>query len=426
MERDPILYLDCTSTVRTNLTTGVQRVVRGLCDQSVVFSEQLGIKCVPIANQFEAFYRVEDACLITLNTQEDFVPVDFRYRDIYFCPDAFWTMDMYQWFPFFHSKGMPIATLIYDLIPLTHPQYFSAQTIQVFENSLLDIVKYSKLLPCISFETQRALKKFCHSKNIQIKEENCPVIPIAPAVLVLPGQDHEEDNELPVNYFLIVGTLEPRRGYLEALREYSMYRDEGGEAELVIVGKRGSHSDEIIHSISTFENSVRWIDNANDSQLANLYQNAAAVVSPSLAEGYGLPVAEGLLYNGLVFANRLAVFGEFAGAHPYYFDIKIKGELSRLMASVDQLGRPDSRPNLSSWEESANAIATQLTKIAPFHGKHTAIELTKVSPESVRWAHWFVFKRQCNPEDLEIWMQYATISTMYDAMRYEVDTNNAN
>ncbi|WP_354009046.1 glycosyltransferase [Endozoicomonas lisbonensis] len=320
---------------------------------------------------------------------------------------------------------MSVATLIYDLIPLTHPQFFSEEITRAFEKALLEIIQYSKLLPCISCETQRTLIEFCRSKSILLEKEDCPVVPLAPAILATPCQDYEVDNGLPENYFLIVGTLEPRRGYVEALREFSIYRDGGGEAKLVIAGKSGSNSDEIIHCISSFEQSVLWISDANDSQLANLYQRAIAIISPSLAEGYGMPVAEGLVYNGLVFANRLSVFGEFAGAHPYYFDIEREGELSRLMAGVDQLSRPDYKLNLGSWRHSADAIATQLRKIAPFHGVHTAIELTKVSPEAVRWAHWLVFKRQCNPEDVKIWMHYSTIPAMYDAMLYEVNTHNA-
>lgn len=363
--RAPVLYIDCTSTIRSGLNTGIQRVVRALINQAAVFSQNLAIDCIPIGYQFNAFYRVEDAKKVALDTQADFIPVKVQHKDIYFCPDAFWTMDMHAWYPFFRGRGLSIATLIYDIIPITHPWFFTPEDARTFEIGLLDVVRGSDLLPCISRETQRALIAFCHAKGISLSESKCPVIPLAPAMTALPVPDQQKYKRLPKGeFFLMVGTIEPRRGYLDTLREYSKYRDAGGTAELLIVGKRGTQFSEIIWQIDRLRPTVTWLEDADDRELAGAYQRAIAVICSSRAEGYGMSVAEGLAYNGRVLANRLPVFQEFAGAHPYYFDIELEGELARLMAKAKTLAHAKHRLNLGSWADTARAIATQLARIA--------------------------------------------------------------
>ncbi len=425
MNRDPVFFIDCTSTICLGLNTGIQRVTRALASCADIFSEVLGVKCIPMGYQFNDFYRDEDAKVVGLDSQMDYEHLSFGYRDIYFCPDAFWTVDIHKWYPFFRSKGMTIATLVYDLIPLTHPLFFNQQYIFNFENALIDIIKYSDLLPCISHDTQKQLLLYCHNKNIQLDKLKCPVVPLAPGISNSydTGQ-FKSQNELPESYFLIVGTIEPRRGYLEAIEEYEQYRDTGGTSSLLIIGKPGINSDNIIHKIQSHTQGITWFDNADDNQLVTAYQCADAVICPSHAEGYGLTVSEGLELNGLVFANRLPVFGEFAGSHPYYFDINRKGDLARLLAGAKELDRAKKHLNLGSWEVSAHNIAMHLTKIATFHGNNTVIEVSKNSPEAVRWAHWLIFNQPCTAEDIAMWMQHENIHDMYSAMLFKANALN--
>ena len=105
-ERDPKLYIDCTSTFRSGLNTGVQRVVRALIGEAKTFSEITQLDCIPICYQFNGFYTLEDAQKITLDTLSDFVALEFNFRDIYLCPDAFWSYGMTSWYDYFRDHGV--------------------------------------------------------------------------------------------------------------------------------------------------------------------------------------------------------------------------------------------------------------------------------------------------------------------------------
>jgi hypothetical protein len=56
---DPVVYFDVTSTMRTGLNTGVQRVVRALLAELDTLSRAMGMPCVPIMYHFDGFYRLD-------------------------------------------------------------------------------------------------------------------------------------------------------------------------------------------------------------------------------------------------------------------------------------------------------------------------------------------------------------------------------
>ena len=429
MLRDPVLYIDCTSTVRSGLNTGVQRVVRALIAQAEVFAETLRIECIPVCYQFNDFYRLEDAEAIKVDTEAHYTPVDFHYRDIYFCADAFWAMNMHSWYPFLRDRGVSIATLIYDLIPLTHPDFCTEEDVQVFEQALLTVVEHSDRLLCISRQTRQSLIEYCGARGVPLSEAGCPVIPLAPALKPHAREMSAAPDRLPERgFFLMVGTVEPRRGYLEALREFRTYWAEGGGETLLVVGKQGGAAAAIGAEMDALNASgapVIWLKDADDAELAEAYRRAHAIVCPSRVEGYGMSVSEGLAYNGLVLANRLPVFGEFAGSLPYYFDIELTGDLARLLGQASRLRRVEHPVELGSWSDTARSIAGHLAKIGAVYGKHAAIELTRNSEEAVRWAHWLNYGRRCSPEDLGLWMRYQNVATMHAAMKHEGSNLNA-
>lgn len=418
--RDPILYVDCTSTFRGGLNTGVQRVVRALISQKAVFEEVLQLEFVPICYQFNGFYRLDDAEQITLTTEAAFTAVDFCLGDVYLCPDAFWTMGMCDWFKFMKDRGVSVAVVIYDLIPLVRPDFVAVEDSKSFEWALREAAVKSDMLFCISHATKCDLEDFFNREGLAFSSELCQVIPLAPALSTDFQTIDINDERLPQDpFFLMVGTVEPRRGYVEAIEEFLLYRESGGAGSLLIVGKAGSDSQKILQLIQMAGPSIVWMDDVDDVQLLKAYKRALAVVCASRIEGYGMSVSEGLAHNGLVFANRLPVFGEFAGSLPYYFDIDRTGDLSRLLTVTPDLKRPSVIASLGSWQKTALEIAKSLTSISRSHGSHQAIEITRNSAEAVRWTHWLLKGSSCNQEDFKLWLAYKTVSEMFEAFRFE-------
>ncbi|RAT13175.1 MULTISPECIES: glycosyltransferase [Lonsdalea] len=424
IERDPRLYIDCTSTFRSGLNTGVQRVVRSLIAQTDTFSDITQLECIPVSYQFNGFYTLDDAKDITLDNLNDFTPLDFLFRDVYLCPDAFWSAGMTSWYNYFRDQGVSIATVIYDLIPIMHPEFCDPKAAQEFESALVDVIKKSDLLFTISESTRQDLLTYCASIGETLDDDRCPVIPLAPALQS--EKQLIDTRRIPTEpFFLMVGTVEPRRGYVEAVAEYQAYLTAGGQASLLIIGKEGGAAGAISESLRRAGTKVKWLSDASDAELMAAYQQAMAVVCPSHSEGYGMSVSEGIAYNGLVLANRLPVFGEFAGAWPYYFDINRKGDLARLLEDTPNLTRLVKAPGMGSWRDTARAIALNLVDISQAHGRHQAVELLRNSEEAVRWAYWLLFGRVCSPAEVAGWLKFETVQAMFDGLQYESRSSNA-
>ena len=422
---DPVVYFDVTSTIRTGLNTGVQRVVRALLKELDTVSQAMGLHCEPIMYHFDGFYRLKDAeMILTPNQTRDFTEISFQYRDVYLCADAFWTQGMVDWYQYLRERGVTIATVIYDLIPITHPQFVDRNTATEFETALETVVERSDVLLSISRTTLLALKKWHFERNFTKPLPLCRVIPLAPALENVPANAADSmANRLPSTpYFLQVGTIEPRRGYEPLLRDFITFWDAGGTDALVIVGKYGDQSETIKAQLINLKEAgcpIHWFDDMGDAELHSAYSAARAVICASQVEGYGLPVAEGLLFNGRVFANRLPVFGEFAGALPYYFNTARPGDLTRLLFEAPNLERVTNLPNQNSWTQTAKEIANHLSDVSPSHGKTRLIEQNTMTNDAVRWAYWLVFGRIAEPKTIENWSRFETVGHFWSAFLHE-------
>lgn len=86
-------------------------------------------------------------------------------------------------------------------------------------------------------------------------------------------------------YFITVGTLEPRKNLVSLLRAYQE------ECPLVIVGGKGWRDTSILKELKSTEN-IRLLGYLPDQILNALVMGAKAFIMPSLYEGYGMPIAE--------------------------------------------------------------------------------------------------------------------------------------
>ena len=98
--------------------------------------------------------------------------------------------------------------------------------------------------------------------------------------------------QLPPQFVLTVGTVEPRKnllGLLEGMVQSKVY------IPLVVVGKQTEYQQKIRKFVEADLNrlEVFFLSRIQDDELAVLYQMAEVMVYPSFFEGFGLPVAEG-------------------------------------------------------------------------------------------------------------------------------------
>jgi len=170
------------------------------------------------------------------------------------------------------------------------------------------------------------------------------------------------------NYFLFVGTLEPRKNLPRLLRAYRRYCSETPQFyPLKIVGGSGWGGEDVAGLVGELGLSqhVELLGKVDDRGLRKLYSEAYALLMPSLYEGFGLPVVEALSMGVPVITSRDSAMSEVAGSAGLYVDPQSEAEIgeglvrltidSELYASlrdraVVEMGRYD-------WDDSARAMA---------------------------------------------------------------------
>lgn len=116
-------------------------------------------------------------------------------------------------------------------------------------------------------------------------------------------------------YFLIVGTIEPRKNHQNLLRAFEQVSAVHPEASLLIVGRPGWLSDPIIEAIDDASRRlpVRLLSLIDDDLLPALYAACAGLVYPSWYEGFGLPVVEAMASGAPVITSSQGALAEVAG-----------------------------------------------------------------------------------------------------------------
>jgi glycosyltransferase involved in cell wall biosynthesis len=118
------------------------------------------------------------------------------------------------------------------------------------------------------------------------------------------------------NYWLCVGTIEPRKNQRRLVEAYVRYLAAGGAAmPLVIAGGEGWLMEDFRAYVSRLADAaaVNLIGYVSDEELIWLYRNCYANLYPSLFEGFGLPVLEGMRFGAPTVASNSTAIPEVAG-----------------------------------------------------------------------------------------------------------------
>lgn len=165
---------------------------------------------------------------------------------------------------------------------------------------------------------------------------------------------------LNTKYFLYVGNAYPHKNLVSLLYAFNKITKENKDLKLILVGEK----DYFYQKIEEENKSDRIIfyGKATDSELANLYSSAIALVMPSLMEGFGLPVLEAMSLKCLVVCSDIPSFREIASNSAIYFKPENANDIKETMKSVylnnekykiEKLEAAFKRAQKYSWEKAA-------------------------------------------------------------------------
>ena len=164
--------------------------------------------------------------------------------------------------------------------------------------------------------------------------------------------------------FLMVGTIEPRKGHAVVLEAFNQLWQSGHELNLVIVGKQGWMVDaflEQLRSHAEYNKRLFWLEGISDEYLESVYAASTCLIAASYGEGFGLPLIEAAQHRLPIVARDIRVFREVAGEHAFYFSGTSPEDLAcalqRWLALYEAGRHPVSgrMPRLT-WEQSARQL----------------------------------------------------------------------
>ena len=275
------------------------------------------------------------------------------------------------------QAGVDIAAIVYDILPIQFPQYFPPGSEQTHIDWLRSVSSICSKLLCISnavaVETKAWLQEDASLGKRAVPEMGwfhlgADIINSSPT-LGLPNDFDRLQHFLRDRLsFLMVGTIEPRKGYRQAFKAFEQLLNQGHAYNLIIIGKMGwmmSDFESELKSSPHFNRGIFWFDRASDEFLELLYQRCQCLIAASMGEGFGLPLIEAARHTMPMLVRDLPVFREVAQSGAGYFSGTEPEDLASAVHAWAASYEVNAHPHPSdltwlTWRDSALQVVNQL------------------------------------------------------------------
>ena len=385
------ILVDVSDISRTDLRTGIQRVVRAQLLELIKL-QPTGYRVEPIYLSQENgkwLYRYARKFISSLleinnaNLQDNIL--EYSSGDIYYCADfardSIIDSIKQGLFDDMILQGIKLHFIVYDILPILHPTFFPEGADKSHKLWLDSIASIATSLICISESVSNEVKTLLpHSKaKLSYNHLGADIQNSIPSSGLADDASQIIKSIKEKTTFLMVGTIEPRKGYLQVLSAFEKLWDQGYDINLAIVAKEGwkdlpdSHRrtiPQIISKLTSLKNEKRlfWLNGISDEYLQKIYTSSHCLIAASEAEGFGLPLIEAAQYKKPIIAKDIPVFREVAGNFAYYFkntndehilSIAIKEWLD--LYKNNKHPKSHAMPQLT-WQESTKQLLTKLIK----------------------------------------------------------------
>ena len=353
-----------------NYVTGIGRVSLEIYNEIKKIAEVVPV-CVKKENGKFVFHSVD---MRSFQIQDD--EIELSARDVYFMPElqlkgihvsSDHINPAVLW-----EKGIRTYAVLYDILPLQMPQYFEKETAKAFYPYVRDMVSNYNGILTDSMAVSDELIEFLKTHPELFPDHELQI------GFFHNGCDHVFKNDLSEavfpdiedifkkKTFLMVGTLEPRKGHSYVLSVFESLWERGTDVHLCIIGHIGWNMNIFVGNLRRhpeYKKKLFFLEGATDSELSFAYRHATVLIQASAGEGFGLPLIEAGYYGLPVFCSDIPVFHEVAGENASYFR-RDTDELKQLILAVkngDKSVLKDSkRIKGTLWKDTTRKIANMI------------------------------------------------------------------
>ncbi len=380
LRKNPGLLIDISTIAKSDAGTGIQRVVNNIFFE--IYKKRKGKEdIIAVQAHFgrlitgnKYIYRLsgkgeEREYVLSLKDQDKLLLLDSSWNEV---KDFSHILDLAR------EKGVNSYAVVYDLIPVQYPELFASPAfVSIFRSWHNMILQKSDSILCISRTTADVVARYYKEKQFK---RNYPLnlyyfhmgADVPGGVQNARKEIQEFVKESNGKVFLMVGTLEPRKGHMVALQAFGKILKSAQQAcRLLIIGHNGWKNDKIRKQLALpeYKNHVLWVEDASDEELRWAYGHVDALIAASKDEGFGLPLVEAAYFGLPIICSDIPIFREVTQGYADYFKVMDADDLARCMSEWLQTEKhPDSRNiHIYTWQESAQEILDIIDgKVEPY------------------------------------------------------------
>ena len=367
--RRPRLFYDVTlfrSQWNDNYRTGIQRVVASLLPFLQPATHDFWpVELTADLDGYQAVFFGNDRLM-----KSSGIAAQFQAGDIVLIPELRHTVDANQpiWRRLLAAR-VEIHAILYDMLPIILPQFFNPGAIEVQTRYASWLLETVDAVHAISLSSADEFRAWARTSPLLARRDRplrvghfklgCDPLPVASVETPPAGI---EFTRAPM--FLMVGTIEPRKGHDFVLDAFDACWAEGMDLQLCFIGRQGWMCEACVDRIRKHPEHGRrlhFLENASDAVLTSCYRQSAAIINASAGEGYGLPLVEAARQGLPVLASDLPVFREVCGEGALYFSREVPLHLIECIRRYMRLKETGRLPDQTliqqqTWEESARSL----------------------------------------------------------------------
>lgn len=421
------IYVDVSELLANRLHTGIQRVGRRIIHEGLAIAPEIDVKLVPVVALGRRFHKLsEQGLAVVLDppktssgvmltsggfplraikallratptlyrfAQAQFLrgrlrvrlaglfeaqPVQFQHRDRLVLLDSLWGGSTALSAAIGAKRsGAGVVAVIYDMIPVTHPEFCISGLARVFPGVIAQAIEVSDGLLAISRYSARVASDFAaklgHPRAARHFYLGNDFVHVTPS-----GGVGEADRWPPRLWddggrvHVMLGTIEPRKRHAVVLDAFERRWRNGHDEKLLIIGKIGWEVEALIVRLRSHPELGRRLfleHNATDTMVADAFRRSHAAIIASAVEGFGLPLVEAMTAGLPVIASDIEVFREIAGDAALFFTVDDPDDLARaierMRADEPRLRQVAADFHWIDWREAARQFLAEVVALTP-------------------------------------------------------------